>query len=341
MTHSTNSWDVDGGCIQIGLVNNMPDSSLEATERQFRTLLGEAAEGFPLQLSFYAIPAILRSEKARLRIGSSYASIDTLWNRHLDGLIVTGAEPAASNLMDEPFWKGLTQLIEWADHNTHSSVWSCLAAHAAVLHLDGIKRLPFRDKYSGVFECAKTSDHFLTAGLPPCFRTPHSRWNTIPSDALSSCGYRVLTQLNDGGTDAFVKQRNSVFLFCQGHPEYEAASLLLEYRRDIRRFLTRESDFYPSMPRGYFDEDATAALVLLQARALSDRRPERFAEFPSINIRCTWRCEAVRFYRNWLQYLMEQKKKELQYKIGPTEYSFKSAVTAAGLGGQAHNAEAG
>jgi homoserine O-succinyltransferase len=111
MKHSTSNRRVDGGCIHIGLVNNMPDSSLEATERQFRTLLSEAAEGIPLHLSFYAIPAIRRSEKARSRIGSSYESIDGLWNQRLDGLIVTGAEPAAANLMDEPFWKGLTESL--------------------------------------------------------------------------------------------------------------------------------------------------------------------------------------------------------------------------------------
>ena len=341
MTHSTSNRGVDGGCIHIGLVNNMPDPSLEATERQFSTLLSEAAEGVPVHLSFYAIPAIRRSERARTRISSSYGSIDELWNQHLDGLIVTGAEPAASNLMDEPFWKGMTQLIEWADGHTHSSVWSCLAAHAAVLHLNGIHRLPFRNKCSGVFECSKTSDHFLTAGIPSRFRTPHSRWNTIPIDALTAGGYHVLTQLNGGGADVFVKQRNSVFLFCQGHLEYEAASLLLEYRRDIRRFLSQESDCYPSMPQNYFDEESAAALILLQARALSDRRQESFAEFPPINIRCTWRGEAVRFYRNWLQYLVEQNKRQLQYRISSPEYSFKSAVAAAGLGSQPHTAEAG
>jgi homoserine O-succinyltransferase len=341
MTHSTSNWGVDEGRIHIGLVNNMPDSSLEATERQFRTLLSEAAEGIPLQLSCYAIPAIRRSEKARSRISSSYESIDELWNRRLDGLIVTGAEPAAANLTDEPFWKSLTQLMEWADGNTHSSVWSCLAAHAAVLHQDGIRRLPFRNKYSGVFECAKTSDHVMTAGLPSCFRTPHSRWNTIPLDALNARGYRLLTQLNDGGADIFLKQRNSVFLFCQGHLEYEAVSLLLEYRRDIRRFLSHETDCYPSVPQGYFDEEEVASLIRLQARAVANRCPESFAEFPALNVRCAWRVEAVRFYRNWLQYLAEQNKKELQYRIASTEYPFKSAVAAAGLGNQAHIAEAG
>src|SRR2546429_6417390 len=42
--------------------------------------------------------------------------------------------------------------------------------------------------------------------------------------------------------DMFVKELNSLFVFFQGHPEYEATTLLLEYRRDIKRFLRRERE---------------------------------------------------------------------------------------------------
>src|SRR2546422_9237468 len=35
----------DANCIDIGLVNNMPDAALKATERQFMTLLHAAADG--------------------------------------------------------------------------------------------------------------------------------------------------------------------------------------------------------------------------------------------------------------------------------------------------------
>jgi len=332
MTSPQNTWEADAKCIHIGLFNNMPDSALEATERQFRTLLSEAAEGIVVRLSLFALPEVPRSEDASRRIGSSYSSMTALWGNRLDGLIVTGAEPVASNLMNEPFWPSLTQLIEWAELNTYSSVWSCLAAHAAVLHRDGIKRRPLDHKLCGVFACANVSDHPLTAGVPARFSMPHSRCNDLPSDILSACGYRVLTQLKDGGVDMFVKQGKNLFVFFQGHPEYEAASLLLEYRRDIRRFLIGERDFYPSMPQGYFDEDAAAAWIALQARAVSDRRQQPFPDFPlamrGAGVRSTWRPQAVLFYRNWLRYLSEQKNTKLQSRESRTEYSFESALTA-------------
>ena len=308
--------DSDASCLEIGLVNNMPDAALEATERQFLTLLEAAADGMVVRLTLYALPDVPRAAWGRHRVDSLYSGIDALWDRQLDDLIVTGTEPRAPNLMDEPYWGSLTRVLGWAEHHTHSTVWSCLAAHAALLHLDGIGRRALHDKRFGVFECARVSDHPLTAGVPPCLRMPHSRWNDIPEDALASCGYRVLTRSEDAGVDAFVRQRNSLFVFFQGHPEYEAPTLLLEYRRDIKRFLRRERETYPPMPRGYFDDGTVAALSAIRERALSDRREKLLAEFPTDiaagRVTNTWGPAAARVYRNWLLYMCAQKGRRLR-----------------------------
>ncbi|MBV9226834.1 MAG: homoserine O-succinyltransferase [Acidobacteriaceae bacterium] len=348
MREATNHWAAGAKCIHIGLVNNMPDSALEATERQFRALLCEAesAEGIAVRLSLFAIPEIPRSEKARCRIDSSYLSLNELWDNRLDGLVVTGAEPGARKLTEEPYWASLANLIDWAEHNAYSSVWSCLAAHAAVLRMHGIERRRFGDKLFGVFECAKRSDHPLTAGVPARFQIPHSRWNDIPEDVLSACGYRILTQLENGSVDVFVRQTKNLFVFFQGHPEYNADSLLLEYRRDIRRFLNRERELYPSMPQGYFDGDATAAFTSVRARAVADRREQSLANFnpliQSPNVRNTWHPDAVRFYRNWLRYLFEQKNMRSESRSRPIQYELNTAaaVIAAGAGPLVQEVEA-
>jgi len=306
--------------IHIGLVNNMPDAALKATERQFLALLDAAADGMVVRLTFYALSDVPRTDLARRHVSSFYSRIDDLWDRHLDGLIVTGTEPQAPNLMDEPYWGSLTKVLEWAEHNTHSTVWSCLAAHAALLHIDGIARRKFSEKRFGIFECERVSDHELTAGAPSRLQMPHSRWNGISEAALTSCGYRVLTRSEDVGVDTFVRQRKSLFVFFQGHPEYETNTLLLEYRRDIRRFLTRERDVYPTMPRGYFDEDAVDALEAVRERALSDRREELLKEFPTAlvagKITNTWSSTAARIYHNWLLYICAQKYRRLQERAG-------------------------
>jgi homoserine O-succinyltransferase/O-acetyltransferase len=301
----------DASAVTIGLVNNMPDPALQATERQFVALLGAAADGITVRLIPYALPDVPRTEWGRDYVSRFYAGIDDLWNSRLDGLIVTGTEPRSPDLRDEPYWGSLTRVLEWAEHHTYSAVWSCLATHAALLHLDGIGRRPLAEKRFGIFDCERVADHALTADAPSRWPMPHSRWNEIPEDALASAGYRVLTRSADAGVDAFVKQRKSLFVFFQGHPEYEAHTLMLEYRRDIRRFLLRERETYPAMPQGYFDEATVEALTTLRARALSDRREEVLTDFPTAlaagTVTNTWRSSATRIYRNWLSYLCAQK----------------------------------
>jgi homoserine O-succinyltransferase/O-acetyltransferase len=302
--------------LHIGLINNLPDGALEATERQFLSLLEAASEGFSITLSLYALPGVPRGEAAERYVRTCYASAESLWGTTLDGLIVTGREPLTPNLRDEPYWDSFTRVLEWAQTNTYSTVWSCLAAHAAILHMDGIGRIRNSNKHCGIFECEQISHHALTAGTPSLFRLPHSRWNGLSEDALTACGYQVLTQCADAGVDTFVKQQNSLFVYFQGHPEYESHTLLLEYRRDVGRYLRGETDTYPLLPRNYFDWQTAAALAGLQQKAISCRREELLAEVSNVlaetSIENTWRTTAAGIYKNWLQYIAAQKKLQFQ-----------------------------
>src|SRR5216117_910244 len=152
----------DPNCITIGLINNMPDPALQSTERQFVALLGAAADGIVVRLKPYALPDVPRTEWGRDYVSRFYSRLDDLWDSHLEGLIVTGTEPRLPNLRDEPYWGSLIRVLEWAEDNTHSTVCSCLATHAALLHLDGIDRRPLNDKRFGVFECVLSSAHSRT-----------------------------------------------------------------------------------------------------------------------------------------------------------------------------------
>jgi homoserine O-succinyltransferase/O-acetyltransferase len=121
----------------------------------------------------------------------------------------------------------------------------------------------------------------------------------------------VLTRAEDAGVDTIVKQRNSLFVFFQGHPEYEADTLLLEYRRDVKRYLRGETNTYPSMPRNYFDQDMTDALAALGKKALVDRSQQLLTDVEAAldgkRGSQTWAQTAARMYANWLRYLHEQK----------------------------------
>jgi len=300
--------------IDIGLVNNMPDAALDATERQFRTLLSASAGDLDVRLTLYSLPEVPRTDFGRRQVGQ-YASLDDLWDRRHDGLIVTGTEPQADALTDEPYWGSLARLLEWADRSTYSTILSCLAAHAGILHLDGIARRPLGDKRFGVFECVRVCDHPLTDAAPGTLPMPHSRWNDIPEEALLACGYRVLTRSDEAGVDTFVKQRTSLFVFFQGHPEYDAVTLLLEYRRDVARYLRGERDTYPPTPRGYFDDETERRLAALRERALQDRGEVLLSDFPTadaaVRVANNWRPGGEQVYRNWLGYIAAAKMAQL------------------------------
>ena len=204
-------------------------------------------------------------------------------------------------------------MIDWAAEETTSAVWSCLAVHAAVLYLDGVGRHRLSEKCTGVFRQVIVEEYFLTRGVPSRWSVPHSRWNEVHETSIHAAGYRILTKSADAGVDMFVKPRKqSLFVYFQGHPEYDAHSLLGEYRRDIGRYLRREIECYPSMPQGYFDKESTRLLTEYQIRALSDRRKELFTSFPvdrvAANLKNNWQFGAIRIYRNWILSLSERQR---------------------------------
>jgi len=297
--------------IVVGLVNNMPDSALRTTERQFQSLLSAASDGREIRVRYFSLPELFRGEAARARINERYEDLSELWPSKIDGLVVTGTEPRASELRDEPYWATLTKLVDWAESHTNSSIWSCLAAHAAVLHLDGISRRRLPEKLSGVFCSVRAGDHQIVSGTADRWSIPHSRYNDLPEELLAARAYRVLSRSAATGADWFVKEGKSLFVFIQGHPEYERATLLHEYRRDVARFLSAERDSYPVMPCGYFDDAAVAALASFREQALSNRCGDLLANFPAAKVEerlsYGWRDAAVRMYANWVSYLAERK----------------------------------
>ena len=135
--------------LAIALINNMPDAALKATERQFERLIQAAAGRIRIRFHCFSLPSVARSGQARRYVESEYRDIAELAGLRVDGMIVTGSEPIADALHQELHWKDLTALIDWAEVNTHSTIWSCLAAHAAVKHLDGIARHRLDGKCSG------------------------------------------------------------------------------------------------------------------------------------------------------------------------------------------------
>jgi homoserine O-succinyltransferase/O-acetyltransferase len=299
---------LSGDTLTIGLVNNMPDAAFEPTERQFLDLIAAVTPDLAVRFALFSIPEVPPADATRGELALRYRDVAELRDTRLDGLIVTGTEPRAAKLADEPYWPAMTRLVDWARDNTASTIWSCLAAHAVVLYADGIERQPLEEKLFGVFDYDTAATHPLMGGMTR-LRVPHSRYNDVRAAALTASGYTVLSRSKTAGVDSFLREERggSLFVFFQGHPEYDTNSLAREYRRDVGRYLRGERDHYPAAPQGYLAADAIALADRFRARAINDRRAELLADFPMTAVETaldnSWRRSAVGIYRNWIDQL--------------------------------------
>jgi len=308
-----------GKRIVVGFVNNMPDAAVASTERQFARLLDEASGDFDLRLRRYRLETLPRSAEAAQAIAATHREVRTLSPGSLDALIVTGAEPRAATLPQEPYWNELAAVVDFARSRTLSSVFSCLAAHAAVLKLDEIPRVPLSRKMSGVFEIEVVHADPLVRGLERGALVPHSRHNTVDEAHLVAKGYQVLTRAGAAGPDIFVKPDASKLIFIQGHPEYDTDTLSKEFRRDTERFLSGRIATAPMPPQRYFMPETEVELLALARRRargeevdpseLKEQPRPRFSDPPP------WRLTGVTLYRNWLALIAARKKSPLEMPL--------------------------
>jgi homoserine O-succinyltransferase/O-acetyltransferase len=272
--------------LHIGLLNNMPDAALESTERQFSRLLGAAASEIPIRWHLFSLRSIARSDTGSLHlIHQNYGTPRDLYNTPLNALIVTGTEPLQQDLRQETYWPELATMFDWIEREGPPAIFSCLAAHAAVMHFDGIERRRLPQKRFGLFDHVVAAEHLLTASLAAPLRIAHSRWNEVPADALNEAGYEILTYAPEAGADLFTKRKRNALLFLQGHPEYDSDTLAREYRRDVRRYLAGARDSYPNLPLHYFGQEEADALQRFRDRAVAGRDERLMDRFPAITSR--------------------------------------------------------
>src|ERR1700761_8376669 len=298
--------------VHVGLVNNMPDAAMRATELQFARLLKEAAGTLDVRLRLFSMRSIPRGEQIRSRMAGFYDDAAFLQAANIDALIITGAQPSTPDLRDEPYWAELAHLIDWAAIGTVSPLFSCLAAHAAVLQFDNIGRWPLAKKLSGIYDSMRVEDDPLFFGTGVSVPVPHSRKNDLAEGDLVAKGYRVLSRLENGQVDIFTRESpgHSRFVLFQGHPEYDPGTLGREYLRDMGRFLRGETEEQPSIPENYFDRATEDRLMEAQRQNASDLA--RFVEIVGTALPLkAWRANTVRLFANWLTLIAAAKARKL------------------------------
>lgn len=237
----------------IGLLNMMPDAALEPTERQFYRLIGESNPIIQIYIHPFTLPVLPRGEKAQNHIDAYYETFEDLKRDGLDALIITGANVTQPNLSDEIFWEPLTEIVEWATNNVVSTLCSCLATHAVMEFRHDQKRQHLHSKRWGVYPHKVTLKHPLVRGINTKFDVPHSRFNQVDRCQFEQANAMILVESDEAGVQLAVSKDGLRLVYFQGHPEYDAISLLKEYKREVFRFMRSDIKEFPPYPVNYFD----------------------------------------------------------------------------------------
>ena len=292
--------------LHIGFLNMMPDSALEATERQFIRLVGGCNRIAQFFVYPFSLPGLPRGAETLEYIDRYYSRFEDLQETGLDALIITGANVENPDLEQEPFWDPLMEVIGWAQQSVASTLCSCLATHAVLKKFHGIDRKPLAEKRWGVYSHRVSSPaHPLLREINTRFDVPHSRYNDISRDQLEQAGLEVLVDSGEGGVNMAVSPDRFRLVYFQGHPEYDTNSLLKEYRREVVRYLNGELQRPPPFPRHYFSDGAAriadrfvreSEQALREDRLLPDfLEPEITSELDN-----TWGDTAKAIVANWL-----------------------------------------
>ncbi len=310
--------------LHIGLLNMMPDAALAATEHQFIRLVGACNQIAQLFVYPFSIPELNRGPEAQQHIRQHYSDFNSLREQGLDALIITGANVANPSLEQEPFWKPLMEIVAWANDNVASVLCSCLATHALVKFNHGIERTPLPEKQWGVYSHnIEEPEHPLTWEINTRFDAPHSRYNDVSKEQLEQAGIKVLASCDGVGVHLAVSPDQFRIVYFQGHPEYDAVSLLKEYKREVTRYLTGDRVDAPRFPENYFSQEARdIASTFLQTAVDAKSRGKPIPAFPEDELQDlvhnTWGDTGKAIVNNWLGmvYRLTNLDRRLQFMDG-------------------------
>lgn len=292
--------------LHIGLLNMMPDKALAATERQFFRLVGESNQIAQFYMHPFTLDELERSVEGQAHVDKYYKSFKQIKEDGLDALIITGANVIGFELAEQAFWEPLNEIVDWAYDNVTSTLCSCLATHAVLQFRYGQKRSPLPEKKWGVYPHRVTDQkHPLVAGVNTRFDIPHSRFNAIYRDQFTAVNMKILVETKNSDVHLAVSEDGFRLVFFQGHPEYDAISLMKEYKREIGRYIQAETDTYPQKPENYFSLQSCAILNEFSERVILARaRNEQAPAFPETLITPwidnTWHDSAEAVINNWI-----------------------------------------
>ena len=260
--------------LAILVLNLMPTK--QTTEAQILRLLGNS----PLQVevTFLHTASYSPRHTDHTHLEVFYETFERVRERRYDGLIITGAPVELMEFDEVDYWAELVEIMAWADENVFSTLAICWGAQAELYYHYGIGKHTLDAKVFGVFAHDVTDPkNKITRGFDDVFLAPHSRHTTVEAaDILAEPDLELLAASAQAGV-YLAASRDGRRVFVTGHPEYDAETMDLEYRRDLDAGLPIE------IPHDYYPDDD-----------------------PSRTPPMRWRAHGDLLFTNWLNYCVYQ-----------------------------------
>jgi len=218
--------------LRIGILNIMPN----VKSYEFNLL-------YPLGKSILQIDPVWVKLKSHSYKSSSSSHLDELYidfdeavkDRHLDGLILTGAPVEELEFEAINYWDEVKDILTYSRENIASTLGICWGA-MALAKMIGVKKELTPKKIFGVYRTQNLDKgHSITGDLDDYFACPQSRHAGYKDVDLESARDQGLINLlghsEQAGYSIFetVDQR---YLMHLGHPEYNSGRLVEEFHRD-------------------------------------------------------------------------------------------------------------
>ncbi len=258
--------------LRIGILNIMP----EAESYEFNLL-------FPLGRSVLQITPIWIRLKSHSYSSSNQDHLDRHYvsfeeavkDRHLDGLLISGAPVEKMAFEDVTYWEELSEIMDYARTNIASTLGICWGGLALAYHV-GVPKVNYDKKLFGVFETRNIdTNHPITGEMDDLYWCPNSRHAGCDESAIqefSSRGEINLLGVSDEAGAIIFETPDHRFVMHLGHFEYDANRLVEEYNRDMKL-------------------------------GCSDVEPPRHVNLENpIN---QWRAQNTEFFTQWIKYVYE------------------------------------
>ncbi len=221
--------------IRIGILNIMP-----------------AAQTYEFNLLYPLGRSILQVDPVWIRLEThNYNSTDNshlkelyvtfeeaVSEKHLDGLILTGAPVEDIPYEKVLYWDEICKIIDYAKDNIASTLGICWGGLAIAKFME-IEKEVYDKKIFGVFETENLyQHHIITGGLDDVFWCPYSSFSRLPDKPLEKARdegkINLLAHSDEAGYIIF-ESIDHKFIVHLGHPEYTPWRLVEEYQRDLKK----------------------------------------------------------------------------------------------------------